>query len=207
MGELIISADRDDSAANTANTYGRETAPASKRRDTELWHIPKESAQHRTLCGANLAGKFKRTKGHANCRYCQSLASLRSFNYERYAPILRALYLGLEVPPYKDKWASHEGMLDADLVTETGGKLALTRRGKIVARDIVNPAGWLDTKTRLFHKRRPMAIETICGITCGNWTAIVQCLDELHVLTKKNGRRVFTCVRCAIHVEPRADVG
>lgn len=186
MSERLISAARDDSGSGT---------------DTERWHIPREFEPNRPLCGANLAGRFKKSKGRANCSSCRSLATLQSFDPWRHGPILRALYLKLEVPPYEDKWISNDSLLEADLVAEKGGKLILTKRGTIVARDIIEPVGWLDNKTRLFHKRRALALGTVCGLVCGDWTAVIQDLDTLHAQAKAHGRHVYTCVRCAVHVD------
>jgi hypothetical protein len=205
VAERVISATRDDSGTGAVSIYGRETAAAGERRKTELWHIPRELTPNKPLCGANLSGQLKSTKGYANCSSCRSNATLQNFDKRRYEPVLRALYIGQPVPPYEDKWASHDGMLDADLVAEKNGGLVLTSRGKIIARDIIEPVGWYETRTRLFHKRRAISLETICGITCGQWNLCVSQIAELHDLARKHGRRTITCVRCAIYTEPRRD--
>jgi hypothetical protein len=206
MGERIISATRDDSGREAVSLYGRESAPEGQRRNTELWHIPRELKPNEPLCGASLSGVFKSTKGYANCSSCRGNASLQSFDQWRYMPVLRALYLGQDPPPYENKWTTHEGLFDADLVAEKRGKLILTARGKIVALDILTPVGWLDTRTRLFHARKAIALETVCGLTCGRWSTYVDQIKELHIAAKKHGRRTLTCVRCVIHTERRADV-
>ena len=201
----MISADRDDSADSAVSIYGRESAAAGERRNTELWHIPREFSPNRPLCGANLAGRFKRTKGIPNCSKCRNNASLRSV-YSHYHPVLRALYLAQPIPAYAEKYIDHGTLYEADLVGDKNGRMVLTRRGQIVARDIVNPVGWLDTRSKLFHRRRPLELQTVCNIPLGVADTALDDFNALYDAQRKHGRTVYTCVRCVIYAEPRADV-
>lgn len=203
MGELIISADRDDSTPGVYR-YKQETVNGGQHR-TERWHIPREFEPSRPLCGARLAGQFKRTKGMPNCGSCMTLASLERV-YPYYYPVLRALYLTQPIPPYAVKHADHATLYEADLVGDKGGRMVLTTRDKIAARDIVTPVGWYDATTRLYHARRALALETLCGFRCGYQTTSLKEFERLHADARKHGRTTITCVRCAIHPDHRADV-
>lgn len=199
MGEPIISASRD----SRFNWEGRKISDG-----VEHWHLPREMEPNRPLCGASLSGVFKRSKGNANCGTCISRATLSSID-DRYHGVLRALYLGTTLGLYKERYMTHEPLIEADVVYERKGTLYLTTVGKALARDVIDPVGWYDAKTRLFHTRRPMTMQTTCGLPCGHAHTrglLVENLSVLHADAKKRGRRTVTCVRCAIHVEPRGDM-
>jgi hypothetical protein len=205
MGEPIISAERDDSPYSAISYYNKETADTGKRRNTELWHIPHSLDENKPLCGASLSGRFKRTKGYANCSSCWANASLQRID-SRYFGVLAAMSLGMPVPAYESKWMDHNELYEGDLVANKGGQMILTPRGKIVAADVRDPVGWWDSTTRLFHARRPVELATVCGLPLGQRQLIVSILGELREKAKKHGRHIVTCVKCAINVEPRVDV-
>lgn len=204
--EHIISAQRDFGDHDAVGKWtGNETAKPGERRHTEVWHVPREREPSKPLCGACLAGKFRRTKGSANCSHCLTLSTqhVSSVHY----PILRALARREPVPPYDEPRQTHDELYEHDLVFNEGGHLALTARGKLVAADIISPAGWLDRRTGIYHARCALQHDTLCHEICtgdwGTWNDAFRAFRMLVMENRKHRNRIVTCVRCATYAPPR----
>jgi hypothetical protein len=194
MNKQVISADRDD---NSSSLWDQETATRGERRNTEVWHIPRQLEPNKPLCGARLSGRFKRTKGLPNCARCKNNASLKRV-YSHHHPVFRALLLNQPIPPYPERYQDHSSLYEGDLVGDKGGRMVLTARGLTVARDIIDPVGWLDARTHLFHARRALELTTLCGLDCGGGSTRLDAFEELHRQARKLGRTTITCVHCVV---------
>lgn len=205
----IISADRDYGDRNAVGKWtGNETARPGERRNTEVWHAPREREPSKPLCGARLAGKLRRTKGSPNCGTCLARSSQHVGHH--HFPVLRALARGEPVPPYAGRHETPDELYEHDLVFDEKGRMALTDRGKLVAADIIAPIGWLDRRTGIYHARNALRHDTLCHEICsedwGSWNDVFDVFRAFRMLMaegRKHKNRVVTCVHCAIHVPPR----
>lgn len=162
---------------------------------TEHWHISRVG-NGQPLCGVALSGRIRTARlKQSNCARCVN----RDRPWEVTGVLLECLLTVFREgrARLEDKRWKYDvsQLLHFDYVKQVfpgGEDIAITMRGKIVARDALNPATWWDRKRRILHARRPLTWLTRCGVDIGQptttWT--------LKWLADKERDRRDTVVRC-----------
>lgn len=168
------------------------TLDEGRHLSTECWHIPR-IGNGQPLCGASLSGRVRTARlAQSNCGRCNSFD--RPWNVAgELLECLMVVHRDGRARLEDKRWRYQVSqLLDFDYVKQVEDDVKITMRGKVVARDIVNPATWWETKRRVLHARWPLQAKTRCGIVAVNpfttWT--------LKWLADKERERKDTVVRC-----------
>lgn len=142
------------------------TNDAGHTGNTEVWHIAR-IGNGQPLCGAVLSGRVRTARlAQSNCNSCNNCDRPWDVRDELRECLL-TVYRGEPARLEDKRWKYQVSrLLDYDYVKQVfpgGDNLAITMRGKVVARDIVNPATWWDRKRRVLHARWPLTARTRCG--------------------------------------------
>lgn len=130
---------------------------------TERWHIPR-IGNGQPLCGVALSGRVRTGRlARPSCNKCVHFDRPWDVKDELRECLL-LVHDGVETSINDKRWRySVSQLLEWDYAKQVGYDLAITMRGKVVVRDIRNPATWWDTKRRILHARWPLTARTRCG--------------------------------------------
>ena len=155
-----------------------------------LWHIVHETlssnGETRTICNELTTGKGRRKVGIADCSYCRSNDNPFALS-PGHVSGLHAIAEGMEMG-YR-----LVGLEERDLTYVDKGYSKLTRRGKILAADMLVGAVPVRGMDTLVHKRRPLSRVAACN----GYDVILQTnlstdsYAKLRLVAEK-----VTCMRC-----------